>query len=319
VTAVKALFNENIYPRCPHMQRPDFIDIRPPTDDSDHNTPLGDDTNDNDEWYNDLPDLPQHQNAPHHNDDMSNPSDPDESIDNGNTMPLPATLKGKQRAVEPPTTSRPDRRNPQLEQGGRVRQPPKPHKGDIYGERNPIDRQRMGAKDWKKLIGDNPVPSDSNQSDNGQPSLEDMMAQMAQEGGVSLINFLMQKAVPLHEGNTPSPTSVREWSFHDILKLPKKEQEEWKTACQDKLEALKRQEVFEITDLPKGCKIIKNRWVFDIKTDGCKKACLVAKGFSQVERINFFELFSPVVCFETVHFMLALSSLEDWHVQGLDV
>ena len=50
------------------------------------------------------------------------------------------------------------------------------------------------------------------------------MAQMAQEGGVSLIDFLMQKAVLMHEG--PSPTSVREWSFHDILKLPKKEQEE---------------------------------------------------------------------------------------------
>jgi hypothetical protein len=98
----------------------------------------------------------------------------------------------------------------------------------------------MGAKDWRKLIGDNPVPSDSNQSDNSQPSLEDMMAQMAQEGDVSFINFLMQKAVLLHEENTPSSTSVREWSFCDILKLPKKEQEEWKTACRDKLEALKR-------------------------------------------------------------------------------
>ena len=142
------------------------------------------------------------------------------------------------------------------------------------------------------------------------------MAQMAQEGGVSFINFLMQKAIPMHEGNTPSPTSVREWSFSDILKLPKREQEEWKAACQDELEVLKRREVFEITNLPKGHKIIKNRWVFDIKNDGCKKACLVAKGFSQVEGI---ELFSPVVCFKTVCFMLALSSLEDWHVQGLDV
>jgi hypothetical protein len=71
-----------------------------------------------------------------------------------------------------------------------------------------------------------------------------MMAQMAQEGGVSLINFLMQKAVLLHEGNTLSPTSVREWSFCDILKLPKTEQEEWKTACREELEVLKRQEVF---------------------------------------------------------------------------
>ena len=142
---------------------------------------------------------------------------------------------------------------------------------------------------------------------------------MAQEGGVSFINFLMQKAILMHEENTPSPTWVREWSFCDILKLPKKEQEEWKAACQDELEALKRWEVFEITDLPKGCKIIKNRWVFDIKNNGHKKAHLVAKGFSQVEGIDFFELFSLVVHFETVGFMLALSLLEDWHVQGLDI
>jgi hypothetical protein len=59
-TAIKALFKENIYPGCPHMQGPDFVDIRPPTDDSDHNTPTGDDANDDDDWYDDLPDLPQH-------------------------------------------------------------------------------------------------------------------------------------------------------------------------------------------------------------------------------------------------------------------
>jgi hypothetical protein len=118
------------------------------------------------------------------------------------TNPLSATQKRKQRAVEPPTTPRLDRKNPQPEQGdipvsptpsnaahlpqddptglqlrisGRVRQPPKPHKGNIYGEWNPVDRQRMSAKDWRKSIGDNPVPSDFNQSDNGQLSLEDMM------------------------------------------------------------------------------------------------------------------------------------------------
>ena len=89
----------------------------------------------------------------------------------------------------------------------------------------------MSTRDWRKLQRGDPVPLDPNQSDAGKLSLEDMMAQMAQEGGVSLINFLMQKAVLMHEGNTPSSTSVREWSFCDILKLPKKEQEEWKAAC----------------------------------------------------------------------------------------
>ena len=88
----------------------------------------------------------------------------------------------------------------------------------------------------------------------------------------------------------PSPNSVREWQFHDILKFPKETQEEWKPACHEELEALRRQNVFEVTDLPKGHKIIKNHWVFDIKSDGCKKAQLVAKGFSQVEGIDCISL-----------------------------
>ena len=77
--------------------------------------------------------------------------------------------------------------------------------------------------------------------------------------------------------------------------------------------------VFELTDLPKGRKVIKNRWLFDVKQDNRKKARLVAKGFSQVGGIDFNEIFSPVVRFETVRLMLALSSLEDWYIEALEV
>jgi hypothetical protein len=75
---------------------------------------------------------------------------------------------------------------------------------------------------------------------------------------------------------------------------------EWKIACKEELEALYRHNVFKLTDLPKGRKTIGCRWVFDVKSDGCKKARLVAQGFSQVEGIDFNELFSPVVHFESV-------------------
>ena len=69
----------------------------------------------------------------------------------------------------------------------------------------------------------------------------------------------------------------------------------------------------------KGRKVIKNRWVFNVKTDGRKKARLVAKGFSQVEGEDFDKIFSPVVRFETVRLILALCALENWHISGLDV
>ena len=79
-----------------------------------------------------------------------------------------------------------------------------------------------------------------------------------------------------------------------------------------------KHKVFELVNHPHDCKVIKNRWVFNVKSNGRKKACLVAKGFSQVEG-DFDQVFSPVVRFETVQLMLALAALEDWYITGLDV
>ena len=56
-----------------------------------------------------------------------------------------------------------------------------------------------------------------------------------------------------------------------------------------------------------------------MKTDGCKHAQLVAKEFSQIKEIDFNQIFSLVVRFETVCLMLALSALENWHIEALNV
>ena len=45
--------------------------------------------------------------------------------------------------------------------------------------------------------------------------------------------------------------------------------------------------IYELVNPPKEQKVISNWWVFDVKTNGCKCAWLVAKGFSQVEGIDF--------------------------------
>ena len=82
------------------------------------------------------------------------------------------------------------------------------------------------------------------------------------------------------------------------------------------MESLNKRDVFELTDLPKGHKTIGCRWVFNVKGDGRKKARLVAQGFSQVEGVDYDELFSPVVQFENVCLMLALAALHNWYMTG---
>ena len=120
-------------------------------------------------------------------------------------------------------------------------------------------------------------------------------------------------------GDLPSVSNIHEWRYRDLIRFPEAAQKEWKAACNEEMESLHKCDVFELTDLPKGHKTIGCRWVFDVKSDGCKRARLVAQGFSQVEGIDYNKLFSPVVQFESVHLMLTLTALHNWYMMGVDI
>ena len=87
----------------------------------------------------------------------------------------------------------------------------------------------------------------------------------------------------------------KEWTYKDMIGLPAGQLEEWQAACQWEIEILTKRHVFDMVVHPSGCRVIKNRWVFDVKPDGRKRARLVAKGFSQVEGKDFNQIFSPVI------------------------
>ena len=59
--------------------------------------------------------------------------------------------------------------------------------------------------------------------------------------------------------------------------------------------------------------------VYVIKPNSLYKACLVPKGFTQVEGIDFQETFSPVARYKAIHFLLAHATLKDWEIEALDI
>jgi len=117
------------------------------------------------------------------------------------------------------------------------------------------------------------------------------IVRLAREGRAEHICFLLALRA--------TETHVLPKTFKDVAKLPADSKKRWLESCLEKLKLLKDRDVYEIVDLPKRRKVVKNRWVFNIKPDGHYRSRLVAKGFSQIEGIDFDKLFSSVVCYET--------------------
>ena len=108
------------------------------------------------------------------------------------------------------------------------------------------------------------------------------------------------------------PTSFREM-------IDSSERNEWRTAMEDEIASLTKHNVWSLEVLPKGKHAISGRWVFKTKTCGKKKARYVARGYSQVEGIDFFETFAPVARTETVCVLLSVAASRNWDIKQFDV
>ena len=99
---------------------------------------------------------------------------------------------------------------------------------------------------------------------------------------------------------------------------------QWEKAIQDKLDQLHKMGTWELVDPPKGRVPVGNKWVLTKKYDKQGnlqkfKARLVAKGYTQMPGMDYMDTYTPVVCLETIHTLLALAISEDWEIQQMDV
>ncbi|WVZ07545.1 hypothetical protein V8G54_020891 [Vigna mungo] len=112
--------------------------------------------------------------------------------------------------------------------------------------------------------------------------------------------------------------------YDTILGLLKQSQPPTPKAMNYELYALERNHTWTLVNLPAGKKPISCRWVYRIKhkADGSidrYKTCLVARGFTQTEGLDYYETFSHVVKITTVRLVLALVAMKKWFLHQLDV
>uniref|UniRef100_A0A2N9G995 Reverse transcriptase Ty1/copia-type domain-containing protein n=1 Tax=Fagus sylvatica TaxID=28930 RepID=A0A2N9G995_FAGSY len=90
-----------------------------------------------------------------------------------------------------------------------------------------------------------------------------------------------------------------------------------------KRNSLHKNNTYELVELPKGKKALRNKWVFKLKKDGEKlvkyKARLVVKGFNQKQGIDFDEIFSPVVKMSSIRVFLGLTASLVLELKQMDV
>ncbi|GKD16054.1 ribonuclease H-like domain-containing protein [Tanacetum coccineum] len=101
------------------------------------------------------------------------------------------------------------------------------------------------------------------------------------------------------EGSYTEPTT-----YSEAIKNPI-----WIEAMNNEIEALNTNNTWTICDLPPMRKAVGSKWFWKIKYKATGeieryKARVVAKGFSQRERFDYLETFSPVVKMSIVRCML---------------
>ena len=112
----------------------------------------------------------------------------------------------------------------------------------------------------------------------------------------------------------PIPNSLAEALSKKKLRL----------AMRGEMDALEKNETWELVDLPKGKKPMGCKWVFAVKlkADGSLeryKARLVAKGYTQTYGVDYHKIFALVAKMNTERTLLSLAINFDWELQQYDV
>ena len=100
--------------------------------------------------------------------------------------------------------------------------------------------------------------------------------------------------------------------------------ERWQEAMRSEMESMYVNKVWTLVDPPEAVRPIGCKWVFKKKIDMdgnivAYKGRLVAKGFNQVEGVDYEETFAPVAMVKSIRILLAIAAYYDYEIWQMDV
>ena len=102
------------------------------------------------------------------------------------------------------------------------------------------------------------------------------------------------------------------------------ESEKWLEAMRSEIDSMYANQVWTLVDIPEDRKAVENKWILKKKTDAdgnvsVYKALLVAKGFWQIQGVDYEETFSPVAMLKSIRILLAIAAYHDYEIWQMDV
>ena len=97
----------------------------------------------------------------------------------------------------------------------------------------------------------------------------------------------------------------------------------WEGAINAELQSLKEARTWDIVECPDGVNVVGCKWVFKIKKNAAGeiekyKARLMAKGYSQIQGVDYDETYAPVARLASLRTVLAIAARNDWDIDVFD-
>eukprot|EP00253_Pinus_taeda_P028780 PITA_28780 len=101
-------------------------------------------------------------------------------------------------------------------------------------------------------------------------------------------------------------------------------QQVWREAMQEEYSSIMKNDVWEVVPRLEGKSVVTSRWIYKVKhaADGSIKkfkARFVARGFSQVEGVDYEETFAPVARYTSIRSIITIAVEMGWKIHQMNV